>query len=402
MKQYKQTKMKKIISLALAALFITTTAFAQDKKEEKGYKFTIVKENPSTPARDQSRSGTCWSFAGLSLLESELIKTGKGEIDLSEMWIVRHAYMEKAERYVRFHGNINFSSGGGFHDITEMIKKYGIVTEEAYPGLNYGVEKHNHGELDAILEAFMKSIITQKTISPAWKTAFNGLLDAYFGERPKDFAYKGLTYTPESFAKHLGLNMDDYIEIGSFTHHPFYSKFIIEIPDNWMLGSIYNVPLNEMMDIIDNAIENGYTVGWGSDVSEKGFSWKNAVAIVPDEDKSDLSGTERDKWEKLTPAEKAKANYSFDGTAKEKTITQEMRQEAFDNYNTTDDHGMQLVGIAKDQNGNKFYKVKNSWGTESQYDGYFFASESFIKYKTIDIMINKNALSKPMKKKLGL
>lgn len=394
--------MKKIISLALAALFITTTAFAQDKKEEKGYKFTIVKENPSTPARDQSRSGTCWSFAGLSLLESELIKTGKGEIDLSEMWIVRHAYMEKAERYVRFHGNINFSSGGGFHDITEMIKKYGIVTEEAYPGLNYGVEKHNHGELDAILEAFMKSIITQKTISPAWKTAFNGLLDAYFGERPKDFAYKGLTYTPESFAKHLGLNMDDYIEIGSFTHHPFYSKFIIEIPDNWMLGSIYNVPLNEMMDIIDNAIENGYTVGWGSDVSEKGFSWKNAVAIVPDEDKSDLSGTERDKWEKLTPAEKAKANYSFDGTAKEKTITQEMRQEAFDNYNTTDDHGMQLVGIAKDQNGNKFYKVKNSWGTESQYDGYFFASESFIKYKTIDIMINKNALSKPMKKKLGL
>ena len=394
--------MKKIISWALAALFITTTAFAQDKKEEKGYKFTIVKENPSTPARDQSRSGTCWSFAGLSLLESELIKTGKGEIDLSEMWIVRHAYMEKAERYVRFHGNINFSSGGGFHDITEMIKKYGIVTEEAYPGLNYGVEKHNHGELDAILEAFMKSIITQKTISPAWKTAFNGLLDAYFGERPKDFAYKGLTYTPESFAKHLGLNMDDYIEIGSFTHHPFYSKFIIEIPDNWMLGSIYNVPLNEMMDIIDNAIENGYTVGWGSDVSEKGFSWKNAVAIVPDEDKSDLSGTERDKWEKLTPAEKAKANYSFDGTAKEKTITQEMRQEAFDNYNTTDDHGMQLVGIAKDQNGNKFYKVKNSWGTESQYDGYFFASESFIKYKTIDIMINKNALSKPMKKKLGL
>lgn len=394
--------MKKIISLALAALFITTTAFAQDKKEEKGYKFTIVKENPSTPARDQSRSGTCWSFAGLSLLESELIKTGKGEIDLSEMWIVRHAYMEKAERYVRFHGNINFSSGGGFHDITEMIKKYGIVTEEAYPGLNYGVEKHNHGELDAILEAFMKSIITQKTISPAWKTAFNGLLDAYFGERPKDFAYKGLTYTPESFAKHLGLNMDDYIEIGSFTHHPFYSKFIIEIPDNWMLGSIYNVPLNEMMDIIDNAIENGYTVGWGSDVSEKGFSWKNAVAIVPDEDKSDLSGTERDKWEKLTPAEKAKANYSFDGTAKEKTITQEMRQEAFDNYNTTDDHGMQLVGIAKDQNGNKFYKVKNSWGTESQYDGYFFASESFIKYKTIDTMINKNALSKPMKKKLGL
>jgi len=395
--------MRKFISLALIALFIGTTAFAQETKtEEKGYNFTIIKENPSTPARDQSRSGTCWSFSGIALLESEILKNGKGSYDLSEMWIVRNAYMEKAERYIRFHGGITFAAGGGFHDITEMIKKYGIVTEEAYPGLNYGETKHNHGEIDKVLEAFCKSLISQKNLSPAWKTAFNAILDAYFGKMPESFNYNGATYTPKSFAQSLGLNLDDYVEIGSFTHHPFYSKFIIEIPDNWMLGSIYNVPIDEMIQIIDNAIENGYTIGWGSDVSEKGFSWKNAVAIIPDEDKSDLSGTERDKWEKLTAAEKAKANYAFDGTAKEKNITQEMRQTAFDNYNTTDDHGMQIVGIAKDQNGNKFYKVKNSWGTESKYDGYFFASEAFVKYKTIDFMINKNALSKEMKKKLGL
>ena len=372
------------------------------KEEKKSYEFTLVKENPASSIKDQYRSGTCWSFSGIALLESELLKNGKGEYDLSEMWIVRNAYMEKAERYVRLHGNATFAAGGGFPDIPAMIKKYGIVPEEVYPGLNYGKDKHDHSELDKVLEGIVKPIANAQTITPAWKTAFNAVLDAYFGPMPEKFTYQGKEYTPESFAQSLGLNFDDYIEIGSFTHHPFYEKFIIEIPDNWAMASIYNVPLDEMMSIIDEAIMNGYTIGWGADVSEKGFSWKNGVAIVPDEEKVDLTGSERDRWEKLTAAEKAKMAYSFDGTAKEKNITQQMRQEAFDNFETTDDHGMQIVGIYKDQKGTKFYKVKNSWAAENIYDGYFYASEAFVRYKTIDFQVNKNALSAEMRQKLNI
>ncbi len=396
--------MRKII-ITLAILLVSFGADAQrskKKEEEKGYKFTVIKEIPVTPVKDQFRSGTCWSFAGLGMIESDLLKAGKGEYDLAEMWIVRTAYLEKAERYIRFHGHLNFSAGGAFHDVTEMIKKYGIVPEEVYPGLNYGTDKHNHGEIDKILESFCKAIVSQKTISPTWRKAYNAILDTYFGEMPEDFTYNGVRYTPHSFAKSLGIDMNDYVEVGSFTHVPFYETFILDIPDNWMLGSIYNVKMNEMMEIIDNAIEEGYAVGWGSDVSEKGFSWKNGIAIVPDEDKTDLSGTERDRWEKLTPAERAAAMYSFDGTAKEKEITQEMRQQGYDDYTTTDDHGMVIVGIAKDQNGNKFYKVKNSWASEGIYEGYFYASEAFVKYKTIDIMIDKNAIPSGIRTKLGL
>lgn len=399
--------MKKIVLLLACALLSFGTSSAQKNKKDKdkspsGYEFTIVKENPYTAPKDQSRSGTCWSFSALGFIESELLKAGKGEYDLAEMWIVRHAYLEKARQYVRFHGAITFAAGGGFHDIPAMIEKYGIVPEEAYPGLNYGTTNHDHSELDKVLEGYMKSLVQGKTISPVWEKAFNAILDSYFGPIPEKFMYKGKEYTPKSFAASLGLNMGDFIEIGSFTHHPFYKEFILEVPDNWMLSTVYNVPLDEMMQIIDEAINNGYTIGWGADVSEKGFSWKNGVAIVPDEEKQDLSGTERDRWEKLTPAEKAAAMYSFDGSATEKKIDQNMRQKAFDNYQTTDDHGMQIVGIAKDAKGNKFYKVKNSWGSEGKYNGFFYASEAFVRYKTIDFMVNKHALSATVKNKLSL
>ena len=396
--------MKKLIYLLLFALVLSNVSIAQNEKKEekKTYQFSKIKENLTTPVGDQFRSGTCWSFAGIGLIEAELIRTGKGEYDLAEMWIVRHAYMEKAERYVRMHGNATFAAGGAFQDIPLMIKKYGIVPEEAYPGLNYGEKKHNHSEIDAVLEAFLKPLTTSKKLTPTWKVAFNAILDAYFGPLPEKFRHNGKEYTPVSFASSLGLTWDDYIEVGSFTHHPFYEKFILEVPDNWTNGEIYNVKLDEMIQIIDDAINSGYCIGWGSDVSEKGFSWKNGVAIIPDEEKTDLGGTERDRWEKLTPAERAAAAYSFDGTAKEKVITQQMRQEGFDNFETQDDHGMVIVGIYKDQNGTKFYKVKNSWNTENIYNGYFYASEAFVKYKTIDIQINKNALSSAMKSKLGI
>ena len=399
--------MRKVVYALALALVMSSTAFAQKKnknkkEDKKEYQFTLVKENPVTSFKDQNRSGTCWAYSALSFIESEILKAGKGEYDLSEMWIVRNAYMEKAERYIRFHGAATFAEGGAFQDIPYIIKKYGIVPEEVYRGLNYGTDAPDFSSVSPVLEGFVKSLAQSKKLTPNWREALNALLDSYFGPMPEKFTYKGKEYTPKSFAASLGLNFDDYIEIGSFTHHPFYQPFMLEVQDNWLHANIYNVKLDELIAIMDKAIMDGYTIGWGSDVSEKGFSWKNGVAIVPDEDKKDLSGTEKEKWEKLTPAEKAAATYSFDGSAKEKTITQEMRQEGFDDFTTTDDHGMHIVGIYKDANGNKFYKVKNSWGDSGKYNGYFYASEAFVRYKTIDIQINKNALSAEMRAKLGI
>ncbi|MBN1337781.1 MAG: aminopeptidase [Bacteroidales bacterium] len=394
--------------LSLLVLLIVTPSVTAQENEEKvkkeAYEFTIIRDLPATPVKNQYRSGTCWSFSSLSFFESELLRSGKGEYDLSEMFVVRNAYAEKAEKYVRFHGNINFGGGGAFHDATHVMKKYGIVPEEAYAGLEIGEDKHIHGELDAVCDGFIEAVIKNKnrSLSPVWKKAFRGILDAYLGDYPETFTYHEKKYTPETFARELGINPDDYVEIGSYSHHPFYTRFILEVPDNWMLDEIYNVPLDEMMDVINFAIDNGYTVAWGSDVSEKGFSWKNGVAVVPDEELTDLSGTEKERWEKLTDDERQKALFSFEGPVKEKTITQEFRQKEFDDYQTQDDHGMHIVGTAKDQEGNLYYKVKNSWGTEDHiYEGYFYASEAFVRLKTIDVMVHKDAVPKSTRNKLG-
>lgn len=391
--------------MLVLTMTIILSLSAQEKKSDSSYVFTMIKKNNYTSVKNQSRSGTCWSFSGLAFLESELLRMGKDTFDLSEMFCVRNAYSDKATMYIRFQGKHNFGGGGAFHDVTDVLKKYGMVPEEAYSGKVIGEDNHIHGEMDEVLSADVNAVLknSNRKLTSVWHQGFDGLLDAYLGKVPEKFTYKGKEYTPKSFADMLGLNADDYIEISSFTHHPFYKPFIIEIPDNWALGEVYNLPLDEMMQVIDYAIENGYTVAWGSDVSEKGFSWKNGVAVIPDRNAQEVAGLESAKWSKMSDAEKDKMLFKFDKPMPEKKITQEMRQLEFDNYSTTDDHGMQIVGMAKDQNGAKYYLVKNSWGLEgSPYKGYFYASESFVALKTTDLMIHKGALPKDIKKKLGL
>lgn len=398
--------MKKFLLGLLAISFLSLSVIAQDDKEKKdeGYVFTLQKEVKTTSVKDQYRAGTCWSYSGLAFVEAELLRMGKPELDLAELFIVRHTYNDKAEKYVRLHGELNFGGGGAFHDVFNMIKKYGIVPEEVYTGLNYGEPNHVHGELDAILKGYVDAVIKNgnKKLSTAWLKGYNGILDAYLGELPEDFTYEGKKYTPKSYAEYLGINTDDYIDISSYTHHPFYEEFILEIPDNWAWETVYNLPIDDMMRVLDNALNNGFTACWGSDVSEKGFKWTKGFAVIPEEDRPDLDGLERDKWEKLSAREKEALLYALDKPMPEKIITQEMRQEAFDNYQTTDDHGMLICGIATDQNGTKYYYVKNSWAESNEYDGYFYASESFVRYKTMDIVVHKDAIPKDIKKKMGI
>ena len=401
--------MKKFTILLLVfAMVLPAMARKKDKKKEednKPYEFTMLKEIPTSAIKNQNRSGTCWSFAGIAFLETELIRLGKGEVDLSEMFSVRHVYSQKAINTVRWHGNLNFGMGGNFHDVLWVYQNYGAITEEAYGGLQYGEDKHVHGEMDALLDGYVKTIIQNKNrkITPVWHQGFNGILDAYLGEVPSSFEVDGKSYNTKSYAEELGLNMDDYVEITSFTHHPFYAPFILEIPDNWMMAKFYNVPLEEMMQIMEEAIKAGYSVGWDADVSEKGFSWKNGVALVPNDEKPEIDGMESEKWEKMDEKERQKLVYAFDKVVAEKEITAEMRQQQFDNYKTTDDHLMLLTGIAQDQRGEKFYKVKNSWSEKgSPYDGFFFASTPFMQLKTVSILLHKDALSKEMKEKLNI
>lgn len=393
---------KKFFALFLVLIYPTLN-YGQDDKSE-GYRFTPLKEIKHTTVENQSRSSTCWCFSGISFLEAELIRIGKPEVDLSEMYIVRNAFSDKADKYVRMQGNVNHAGGGSYWDVIETIRRCGLVPEEAYQGLNYGEDIHTHGEIDAVTRAYLDALIKNpnRKLSTAWKRGYEGILNAYFGENPKTFMFDGKEYTPQSFLQFMGLNLDDYIYITSFSHHQFYSKFILEVPDNWAYGEVYNLPIEELGQVIRNAVENGYTVAWASDISEKGFSWKNGVAVIPDVNYVDMSTSDKERWTKLPQNEKDEQLYSFEKPGYEKVITQELRQLEFDNFKTTDDHGMHIVGTANDQNGKLYYKVKNSWGTNDKYKGYFYASEAFVLFKTTSIMINKNALPKPIARKLGL
>ncbi len=398
--------MKKIVLLAAAGL-LSTNLMAQEQPKEEGFVFTTVKELPITSIKNQNRAGTCWCYSTMAFLEAELLRMGKGEYDFSEMFIVHNTYLDRADAAVRTHGDVSFSQGGSFYDVIYGMEKFGLVPEEEMrPGVMYGDTLSNHTELtavsnavvDAIAKGRHRSLQSDDNKQLLWKKAIAAIHDIYLGERPEKFTYKGKEYTPQSFYASTGLKASDYVSLTSFTHRPFYSQFPIEVQDNWRWGMSYNLPIDELMQVFDNAIMTGYSIAWGSDVSEAGFS-RNGVAVYTDAEKAqELSGSDMAKWLKMKPEEK-KLNTK---PQPQKWCTQEERQLAYDNWETTDDHGMHIYGIAKDQLGNEYYMVKNSWGKAGTYKGLWYASKAFVRYKTMNIVVHKDALPKDIAKKLGI
>lgn len=370
----------------------------------QGYQFTEVVTVPATPVKNQAATGTCWCFATTSFMESELLRMGKGTYDLSEMFIVRQKYMNQLQDNYLRRGNGNIGQGSLSHTFMNAYRQVGIVPEEVYSGINYGSERHNHSEMVRYMHALADVAVKSKNRSPEYDKLIDNLFDTYLGKLPEKFTYKGKEYTPKSFAESLGLDMDDYIELTSFTHHPYYVKFDVEVPDNWEHSLMYNLPLDEMMETVDYALNNGYTVCWDGDVSEKGFSFTNGVAINPEVKKvEDLSDTDRARFEKLGEKERLEEVFKFERPYPEINVTPEVRQAGFESFVTTDDHLMHVTGITKDQNGTKYYITKNSWGTDrNKFGGYLNMSESFVRAKTIYVMVHKNAIPKAIKTKLGI
>ncbi|MGE5421147.1 MAG: C1 family peptidase [Chloroflexota bacterium] len=376
--------MKYIVSLVMFLIVVSGATLSQDNE----YRFVIKREVPAMPVKNQSLTSTCWSFSGLSFFESEIMRMGKKPVDLSEMYVVKEAYKKKAEEYVRRRGTCAFSPGGQYYDLLNVTKENGLVPNVIYPGLNYGTKNHNHDELDAALKGYVSGVVKTSSHTPAWISGLDGILEAYLGKMSPGFEYNGEYYTPKDFANQLGLNFDDYIIVSSFSDHPYYKEAVLEVPDNWSPCTYYNLPINEMMQAIDNALLNGYSVAWAADMKGKGFNMKKGVAIVPDENLDKVADDELDRI--------------FESPHRQKNITQEIRQKEFGDYTITGDHGMHIIGIAQDQEGHTFYKVKNSWGETGKYKGYIFVSREYVMLKTTNCMINKNSLPVNIAQKMGM
>ena len=404
--------MKKVMTIALALIIAVGSAGAakkkaQEKKNTNKPVFTTIKEIPITSVKDQNRSGTCWDYSTLSFFEAEILKNTGKTYDLCESFVANKTYMERAIQVVRFHGDCQFAQGGSAEDVLATMKTHGIVPEGTmpFPGSLYGDSLNNFNEFFKLMEPYVAAIAKSdaKKISNQWKVGLQGILDAYLGKCPEKFTYEGKKYTPKSFMASLGIDLNDYVSITSYTHHPFYTAFAVEVQDNWRFPLSYNVPMDEMMQIIDNAIEQGYTVAWGGDVSEDGFTRKGlAYAVDAKKTTQNLQGSDMAKWLKMTATKKRDIIDSLGCTVPEIIPTQQMRQERFDNWELTDDHGMHIYGVAKDQNGKEYYMVKNSWGETGDYKGTWYMTKAFIAANTMDFLINKKAIPANIRKKLGL
>ena len=394
--------MKKITLLATALLCLGVSAFAQQRPapEQPDYQFTTVKAAPITSIKNQASSGTCWAFSAISFLESEAIRLGKitdeaKYPDFSEFYVVSNSYKERAEKYIRLDGKLGFSAGSGAGDVFDVVRNHGIVPNVEMTGMNYGSPLPQQSEMDAVLLNYVQAVSkTRGTLSTAWKRGFDAVVDEYLGKAPETFTVDGKTYTPASYRDAMKINPDDYVELTSFTHHPFYTWFALEVCDNWRGSQSYNVPIDELMAVLDNALENGYTVCWGADVSHSGFT-RNGLAILVDE-QATKAGSDQEHWVGKEEGKPAPLKIV------ESTPTQESRQIEFDNKTMTDDHGMHIFGIARDQDGKKYYMIKNSWGVTGKYDGIWYATEAFVKAQTLDITVHKDVLTKELKKKLGV